>query len=69
MKIDLLIKQLTELQAQGAETVDALDLTWNSHKIEVITTDATGRRALIFVDVKDEEEEEENTLPWPPTKA
>lgn len=53
MEIQKLIAQLTELKAAGAEKVEFLDTTWNPLKMEVISTDSTGRRALIFVDVED----------------
>jgi hypothetical protein len=58
MEIKKLIAQLTELKAAGAEKVEFLDTTWNPLKMEVISTDSTGRRALIFVDVEESASED-----------
>ena len=73
MNIDNLIQQLIDLKSKGAETVNVLDTTWNDYELDHVTTDATGKRALIFIDIEgdyDEAEcEHQYQLPFPPAKA
>ena len=68
MNIDNLIEQLINLKSAGAETVEVLDTTWNNYGLDHVTTDGTGRRVLIFINMEDEEEAQEDELPWPPVK-
>jgi hypothetical protein len=55
MNIDNLIEQLINLKSKGAETVYVLDTNWNDYELDHVTTDSTGKRALIFVNIEDEE--------------
>ena len=68
MNIDNLIEQLINLKSAGAETVHVLDTTWNDYELDHVSTDGTGRRVLIFINMEDEEESHEDELPWPPVK-
>jgi hypothetical protein len=68
MNIDDLILQLNNLKKLGAETVEVLDTNWNDYELDHVTTDFTGKRVLIFVNVLDEEVSEENNLSLPPVK-
>ena len=68
MNIDNLIEQLINLKSAGAETVEVLDTTWNNYGLDHVSTDGTGRRVLIFINMEDEEESQEDELPWPPVK-
>ena len=56
MDIDNLIEQLINLKSKGAETVNVLDTTWNDYELDHVTTDATGKRALIFINVEEDYE-------------
>lgn len=82
MNIDNLIEQLINLKSAGAETVEVLDTTWNNYGLDHVSTDGTGRRVLIFINMEDDSVEDEedvktykegfwaqsSNLPWPPVK-